>query len=57
MKNNSMLNEILIMTNTNFSAREWLQKNEVENKCRLEKEKLKQACWDGLVPELLPECF
>ena len=57
MKNNSMLNEILIMTNTNFSAREWLQKNEVENKCRSEKEKLKQACWAGLVPELFPECF
>ena len=30
MKNNSMLNEILIMTNTSFSAREWLQKKKLK---------------------------
>jgi len=57
MKNNFRFNEILIMTNTSFSAREWERRNKTEDKYLSTKEKLKRACWDGLAPELLPECF
>ena len=46
------------MTNTSFSSREWLTKDETATQEQLtKKEQLKQACWNGLIPELLPECF
>lgn len=57
MENNFKFNEILIMTNTSFSARELPERNQGAGTYLTKKEKLKQACWDGLVPELLPECF
>ena len=57
MENGFKFNEILIMTNTSFSNRELPEKNNAADKYLTIKEKLKQACWDGLAPELLPECF
>jgi muramidase (phage lysozyme) len=50
--------EILLMTNTSFSSREWCIKNETAEQKRLsKKEQLIQACWNGLAPKMLPECF
>ena len=50
--------ELLLMLNTSFfskhlekvnrfDARDWYSK----------KEQLIEACWDGITPEILPECF
>jgi len=58
MSNNLIQQEVLIMTNTSFSNQEWIRKDEVEeNYVFTQKEQLKRACWDGLAPQILPECF
>lgn len=58
MNSDFIQQEVLIMTNTSFSNREWCLKNE-NDQTRLfsQKEQLKHACWNGLAPQLLPECF
>ena len=48
--------EIVIFTSTHFSHREWCEdtkgasaRNETEN------HRLEEACWNGMLPEMLPE--
>lgn len=50
--------EILLLFNTSFSERNCYQaaKNNKHNFSE-NKQQLKDACWRGLVPSLLPECF
>ncbi|MEO6537359.1 MAG: hypothetical protein ABIT07_04930 [Ferruginibacter sp.] len=56
MKNNFTHQEILLMANSHFSAREYSLKNEAENGPGLTpKEKLAEACWNGLITQILPE--
>ena len=56
MKANSTQMEILILTGTSFSASQFSDKNEAASKPgRTEKEILTEACWNGLLPALLPE--
>lgn len=58
MSNNLIQQEVLIMTNTSFSNQEWIRKDEEsDNYIFTQKEQLKRACWDGLAPQILPECF
>lgn len=58
MKNNSRQQEILLMISSSFSRREWNSNNTDQKQEPLSKrEQLKVACWDGLVPQMLPECF
>ena len=48
--------EILILTGTTFSASQLSDKNEAASKSNLsEKEKLTEACWNGLLSAMLPE--
>lgn len=55
MKAQSTQQEILLMTGTKFSEREWAEKL-VEDKNKLSAtEKLEDACWNGLLGEMLPE--
>jgi hypothetical protein len=56
MKANSTQQEILLMTGTRFSARQCCEKNDATNPKQLtEKEQLEEACWNGLLKEMLPE--
>ena len=55
MKANSTQQEILIMTGTNFSHRQWSEKEDTANNNLSDKEQLEQACWNGLLQEMLPE--
>ena len=58
MEPNYTQQEILLMTGTSFSTREWAQKDESGEQRRLtEKERLEEACWYGLIKEMLPELF
>jgi hypothetical protein len=53
MKNNSTVQEILLLHNTRFLLRNWLaQKIAFEEKPQAAKDDLKTACWNGLVPEI-----
>lgn len=55
MKTKSTQQEILLITGTKFSTREWAEKN-VEDKNKLSAtEQLEDACWNGLLDEMLPE--
>lgn len=46
------------MTNTKFSAREYADKNENQpSKNKIEHNKLAEACWNGIIPSMLPELF
>jgi len=56
MKANSTQMEVIILTGTSFSASQFSDKNETASKPgRSEKEILTEACWNGLLPEILPE--
>lgn len=55
MKTHSTQQEILLMTGTKFAAKEWAEKiTEDKNKLSAT-EKLEDACWNGLLDEMLPE--
>lgn len=47
--------EILIMTGTSFSSNQCLVKLKNNNKIYTETEYLREACWDGQLPRMLPE--
>lgn len=49
--------EILLMTNTKFSAREYSDKNETQPSKNNGQNKLAEACWNGMIPAILPELF
>ena len=60
MKTHSTQQEILLMTGSKFAAREWAEKTsdpdgERENNKLSPTEKLEEACWNGLLDEMLPE--
>lgn len=55
MKTNSTHQEILLMTGTSFSTRQWIEKEPGRQKDLSEREQLEDACWNGLLYEILPE--
>jgi hypothetical protein len=56
MKANSTQQEILLITGTHFSSRQCCDKNDATAQNNLtEKEKLEEACWNGMIKEMLPE--
>ncbi|MDN3657417.1 hypothetical protein QWZ08_17325 [Ferruginibacter paludis] len=57
MKNIFTTQEILLMTNTEFSGREYSDKNENQPSKNNNQNKLAEACWNGLIPAMLPELF
>jgi hypothetical protein len=58
METNSTQQEILLVTGTSFSSREFCETSDGLNYNHLtEKEKLEVACWNGLLPVMLPEIF
>jgi hypothetical protein len=54
MKTKSIQQEILLLTGSHFATKEWAEKN-VQEKSKLSAiEKLEDACWNGLLDEMLP---
>ncbi|MEO6868153.1 MAG: hypothetical protein ABI168_00825 [Ginsengibacter sp.] len=48
--------EILLVKGTSFSSRQCLQKIEGDhNELQSEVEQLQEACWNGQLPQILPE--
>jgi hypothetical protein len=48
--------EILLITGTSFSAHQLCELDD-NHSTDSEKEKLEEACWNGLLSEILPEVF
>jgi hypothetical protein len=58
MKKKSTQQEILLVTGTGFSTRQWCKNDENGKQENLtDLEKLEEACWNGLIQELLPEIY
>lgn len=56
MNANSIQQEILLVTNSSFSKREWVDKDAVENNRNASQiEQLIAACWNGWLTETLPD--
>jgi hypothetical protein len=47
--------EILLITGTGFLQRPWCEKENSGSRQLTEKEQLEEACWNGLLQEMLPE--
>lgn len=54
METKSTQQEILLFTNTTFSSRPWMDKGMTANNLT-PVERLEEACWNGLVTQILPE--
>ena len=57
MSTNSTQLEILLMTGTTFSSRQCYEKDDANQKNLTEREQLEEACWNGLLPQMLPEIY
>jgi hypothetical protein len=58
MKTNFTQQEILLITDTSFSHREWSKKDDPEIGNNLtDKDQLEEACWNGLLQDMLPEIY
>lgn len=56
MENNATQQEILLVTGTSFADRQACEKDDSGTSGTLSSiERLQAACWNGLVPEMLPE--
>ena len=54
MKTKTLQQEILLLTGTKFSATEWAEKKAEDRNILSPSEKLEDACWNGLLYEMLP---
>jgi len=55
MKTNYIQQEILLMMGTTFSTRQWCEKDPGKQNNLTEKDNLEEACWNGLLQEMIPE--
>jgi hypothetical protein len=55
MKTQPVQQEILLMTTTTFSKRQWCAKDASHSNCQSHTQQLEEACWNGLIGEVLPE--
>mgnify|MGYP001794930447 CR=1 FL=1 len=58
MENNATQQYVLLMTGSGFAPRQYIERDTPENSKSVPgNEKLKDACWNGLLKEMLPEIF
>jgi hypothetical protein len=58
MAKNYVQVEILLVTGTNFSTRNWVNKDEnLTAPQQSEIERLEEACWNGMLRTMLPELW
>ena len=56
MKNTSTNQEILLLSNSSYFKRDWVELRDNENDKQLsQKEQLIQLCWNGMLKEMIPE--
>jgi hypothetical protein len=55
MKTNYIQQEILLMTGSAFLTRQWCEKDTGKQNKLTAKEELEEACWNGMLQEMIPE--
>ena len=57
MNTNSTQREILLVTNNDFSQRQWCNKEMMKDANLTSQEQMEEVCANGLIYEILPELF
>ena len=58
MKSITTQHEILLMTDTGFTSQQYYERDNSENSKNMSPtERLQEACWNGLVQQMIPEIF
>lgn len=57
MKTNYIQQEILLITGTVFLTRQWCEKDPDNQNKLTAKEELEEACWNGMLQEMIPEIY
>jgi hypothetical protein len=58
MENPRNQKEILLMVNASFFSKRWVKLKDTDGeKKSVHIEELIEACWNGITPQILPECF
>lgn len=60
MPHKSQLQEIVIVSSSRFASREYVEKSsgsQEETKKQPKRDTLKDACWNGMLKDILPELF
>jgi hypothetical protein len=55
MKTETIQQELLLVTTSTFFKKQWCVKNASESNYQSNAEHLEEACWNGILDELLPE--
>jgi hypothetical protein len=55
METGKIQQELVLVTTTTFSRREWCKLETSETSDQTHAEQLEEACWNGLLTEMLPE--
>jgi hypothetical protein len=55
MKTGKTQQEIILVTTTTFSKREWCKTEATDKDRQTHTEQLEEACWNGLLNDMLPE--
>ncbi len=58
MKTQTTQQEVLLITGTGFTSRQYCEKDGTDTAKNISaNEQLKEACWNGMLKEMLPEVF
>ncbi len=58
MPHNSTQQEVLLITESGFASRQYAEKDNSEYNNNLsQQERLREACWNGMLKDMLPELF
>ena len=57
MKHTATQQEVLLIMNSSFASREWVERNESEQKPFDAREQMQEGAWSGVLRYLLPEVF
>jgi hypothetical protein len=55
METETAVQELLLNVNSSFCKREWCEIKDEKQQSQSYTERLKTLCWNGMIPELLPE--
>ena len=58
METHNTQQEVILVTGTGFTSKQYHERDSLDGSKNLtEREKLQEACWNGLIQEKLPEVF
>ena len=53
----STLQEVVLVTKSGFANRQYSKSNQEKSKQNNQQDQLKEACWNGMLKDMMPEIF